>query len=69
MTLEEIRSSDKAVLTPADVAPVFGVNPQSIREADPYELGFPVSRIGTRTIIPRLPFLTFITGKEVEEDG
>ena len=69
MTLDEIRASDKAVLTPAEIAPVLGVNPQSIREADLYELGFPACRIGTRTIIPRLPFLAFITGEEVKEDG
>ncbi len=62
MTLAEIRASDKAVLTPADVAPVLGVNPQSIRAADPVDLGFPVCRIGTRTLIPRLPFLAFVEG-------
>ena len=60
MTLDEIRASDKAMLTPQDVAPVLRVNPQSIRIADPAELGFPVSKIGTRTLIPRLPFLAFI---------
>ena len=62
MTLAEIRASDKAVLTPADVAPVLGVNPQSIRAADPVDLGFPVTKIGTRTLIPRKPFLAFVEG-------
>lgn len=62
MTLDEIRASDKAVLTPADVAPVLGVNPQSIRAADPVDLGFPVTKIGTRTLIPRKPFLAFVEG-------
>lgn len=62
MTLAEIRSSDKAVLTPAEVAPVLGVKPQSIRAADPCDLGFPVCRIGTRTLIPRKPFLAFVEG-------
>ena len=57
MTLDEIRASDKPVLTPKEVAPVLGVNPQSIREADPGDLGFPVIKVGTRTLIPRLPFL------------
>ena len=57
MTLAEIRASDKPVLTPKEVAPVLGVNPQSIREADPGDLGFPVIKVGTRTLIPRLAFL------------
>ena len=62
MTLAEIRASDKAVLTPAEVAPVLGVSPQSIRVADPVDLGFPVTKIGTRTLIPRKPFLAFVEG-------
>lgn len=62
MTLDEIRTSDKAVLTPAEIAPVLGVNPQSIRAADPVDLGFPVTKIGTRTLIPRKPFLQFVEG-------
>ena len=63
MTIEEIRQSDKPVLTPADIAPVLGVNPQSIRVADPYELGFPVTKVGSRTLIPRKPFLAFVEGE------
>ena len=62
MTLDEIRNSTKDVLTPADIAPVLGVDPQSIRKADIVDLGFPVCRIGTRTLIPRKPFLTFMEG-------
>ena len=69
MTLEEIRSSDKAVLTPAEIAPVLGVNPQSIRAAEPYDLGFSVCRIGTRTIIPRLAFLAWMEGKHEDESA
>lgn len=63
MTLDEIRASEKAVLTPAEIAPVLGVNPQSIRAADPVDLGFPVTKIGTRTLIPRKPFLAFVEGR------
>lgn len=62
MTLDEIRASDKAVLTPAEIAPVLGVNPQSIRVADPVDLGFPVIKLGTRTLIPRVPFLAVMEG-------
>lgn len=67
MTLEEIKRSEKTFLTPADVAPVIGCDPQFIRivaQSAPEQLGFPVTRIGTRTKIPRVPFLRFI-GMEV----
>lgn len=64
MTLDEIRASDKAVLTPAEIAPVLGVNPQSIRVADPVDLGFPVIKLGTRTLIPRVPFLAVMEGSK-----
>ena len=60
MTLEEIKGSDKPVLTPAEIAPVLGVNPHSIRLADPADLGFPVTKVGNRTLIPRKPFLAFM---------
>lgn len=65
MTLEEIRASDKATLLPTDVAPVLGVNAHSLRiqaASGPELLGFPVIRVGTRTLIPRLPFLAYIEG-------
>ena len=60
MTLEEIRASSADFLRPEDIAPLFHCNPQGIREADPGDLGFPVSRIGTRMRIPRLAFLDFM---------
>lgn len=62
MTLDEIRQSNKTVLTPKEVAPVLGVNPQSLREADPCDLGFPVIKVGKRTLIPRLAFLAVMEG-------
>lgn len=69
MTLEEIINSDKAFLLPADIAPVLGVRPYSISLAArdyPEALGFPVTRIGKRTFIPRMSFLRFI-GEEVKK--
>lgn len=63
MTLSEIRSSDKLFLTPADIADVLGSNPQTVRVAardNPEMLGFPVTRVGKMTRIPRIPFLRFI---------
>lgn len=65
MTLDEIKKSDKLFLLPTDVAQVLGCNPHQIRMAardDPEALGFPVTVIGSRTRIPRLPFIRFIEG-------
>ena len=63
MTLDEIRSSTKEVLTPAEVAEVLGCDPQDIRvqaRMAPEKLGFPVIIIKSRTKIPRVPFLRYI---------
>lgn len=63
MTLEEIKNSDKDVLTADDVADVLGCNPHAIRLAArqrPDMLGFPVIVIRTRTKIPRIPFLRYM---------
>lgn len=66
MTLDEIKASDKLMLTPADIAPVLGADPQDIRVAarlHPERLGFPVIVIGHRTKIPRKPFLDYVMGE------
>lgn len=63
MTLDEIRASDKAVLTPADVAEVLGCDAQDVRvqaRMAPERLGFPVIIIKSRTKIPRVPFLRYM---------
>lgn len=66
MTLDEIKASDKLMLTPADIAPVLGADPQDIRiqaKLNPGRLGFPVTVIKTRTKIPRLGFLNWLEGR------
>ena len=63
MTLEQIKASDKTVLTPGDVAEVLHADAHDIRIAarqNPAGLGFPVVIIGTRTKIPRIQFLRFL---------
>ena len=63
MTLDEIKASDKSVLTPAEVAEVLGCDAQDVRiqaRTAPERLGFPVIVVKTRTKIPRVPFLRFI---------
>ncbi len=63
MTVEEMITSDKAILIPKDIAPVLQCDPYTIslmaRDC-PERLGFPVCRIGSRTKIPRLPFLKWL---------
>ena len=69
MTLDEIKRSDAVFLAPADIAEVIGCNPNFIRVAahdKPEMLGFPVCVIGTRTRIPRKPFLAFLGEGESE---
>lgn len=66
MTLDEIKSSDKVLLTAADVAEVLGVDPHGIRimaREQPERLGFPVTVVGRGghgVRIPKIPFLKFM---------
>ena len=66
MTLNEIKTSDKVMLTPADVAEALGVDAQGIRvmaHEQPERLGFQVvicGRNGRAVRIPRLAFLKFL---------
>lgn len=66
MTIEEIKASDKVLLTAAEVAEVLGVDPQGIRimaHEQPERLGFPVTVVGREgrgVRIPRIPFLRFM---------
>ena len=53
------------VMTPREAAKYLGVNPQSIRDQahrDPKAMGFDVSVIGTRVLIPRKSFFEFLRG-------
>lgn len=61
MTLEQIKASNKPFLKPADLVDVLGSNAQTIRmSARLGLLGFPVTIMGSRVKIPRVPFLQFI---------
>ena len=63
MTLEEMKASDKLLLTPAEVAPVLGSDPHTVRctaRQRPELLGFPFTFSGNRMKIPRLPFLRWM---------
>lgn len=63
MTLEEMRASDKPMLTPQDVAGVLGCDPYNINvqaREGAEKLGFPVCMIGSRVKIPRMGFLHWL---------
>lgn len=65
MTLQEIKALDREYLTPAQIAPILGCDPQDIRVAArlrPDLLGFSVSVIGTRVKVPRLAFIRWMEG-------
>lgn len=70
MTLEEIKASGETMLKPADIAPVLGCDPHTIRlqaREFPENLGFSVVVLGSRTLIPRKAFLKFM-GEETEDE-
>lgn len=63
MTLEEIKSSPKIFLSPAEVAPVLGSDPHTVRctaRQRPELLGFEFTFSGNRMKIPRIPFLRWL---------
>lgn len=67
MTIDELRTYDKEFLTPAQVAPILGVDAQDVRVAAkqaPSRIGFNVSVIGSRVKIPRRAFLNWLEGKQ-----
>lgn len=63
MTLDDIKQINREFLLPREVAEIMGCDPQDIRvtaRERPDLLGFPVCVIGSRTKIPRIPFLKFM---------
>ena len=67
MTLSEIKALDREYLTPAQIAPILGCDPQDIRVAArlrPDLLGFNVAVIGSRVKVPRLAFIKWVEGGE-----
>ncbi len=66
MTLEEARSSDKVMLTPAEVASIIHCDAHALRimaRQNPEALGFKTTVIRSRTLIPREAFLAWLSGR------
>lgn len=69
MTLEEIKKSEKDVLSPADICGVLGVDKYSINVAVKEDkkqginsFPFPTILIGSRVKIPRIAFIKAMEG-------
>lgn len=63
--IEELKTSDKAFLDAADIAPFLRCDAQDIRsqaQSDPRKLGFPVCVVGVRVKIPRDGFIQWYMG-------
>lgn len=70
MTWDEIKTSDKLILTAQDVAPVLNCDPQTLRLAVRNQkslVGFNCSMIGQTLRIPRIAFIRWMEGKETAE--
>jgi hypothetical protein len=66
MTLSDIKNIERDFLTPAQIAPILGADPNWIRwqaHEDPAKLGFPVIVIRSRVKIPKEPFIKFMMGE------
>ena len=67
MTIEELKCSNKNILTPGDIAPILECDANTIRyqaRQDIKQLGFPASKIGTRIKIPRQAFIDWYEGNK-----
>lgn len=65
-TLEEIEALECEILTCAQIAPLLGACPQTLRlqaTQRPELLGFPVIVAGNRVKIPKRPFIKFMKGE------
>ena len=66
MTIQEIKATEKAFLTCADIAPAIGSDPHALRleaRKPNSRLGFPVLLIGTRVKIPTEGFVAWYEGR------
>ena len=65
MTIEEIRLTDKMMLSPKDIGEVLGSDPGTIRltaRMAPERVGYPFTFVGNRMKVPRDGFLRWYDG-------
>ena len=73
-TIEELEAGTegKFFLVPADISGILKCDPYLISlmardEENRKKLGFPVTVIGSRTKIPKIPFINYVKGAESNE--
>lgn len=67
MTLQELKHSEKTMLSAQETASLIGMHPQTLNlKAKNNDLPFPFIRSGNRTKIPRLGLLKWL-GAEVDQ--
>ncbi|HNX82747.1 MAG TPA: hypothetical protein PKL77_11450 [Candidatus Omnitrophota bacterium] len=62
--LEILKITQEVTITPEQAAEVLQCSAQNIRDmahANPGALGFPTTCVGNRVIIPRIPFIKYLT--------
>lgn len=65
LTLDEVRASECAVISVKDAATLLACNPRTVTAALSIHGGdIPARRVGRRVVIPREPFLAWLTGGE-----
>lgn len=67
MTIDEIRATDKTMLSPNDIAEVLGSNPHTISmtaRMAPERVGYPFTFTGNRMKIPRIGFINWMEGNK-----
>ena len=65
MTFDEIRATDKMMLSPTDISEVLGSDPMTIRltaKMAPERVGYPFTFVGNRMKIPRIGFIRWMEG-------
>ena len=66
MTITDLIALETPTITPAQAGAVLSIDPNTIRwqaRDNPAALGFPVIVVKSRTYIPRMPFIRFMTGE------
>jgi len=67
MTIQDLQALDTPTITVKQASAVLGMEPLTLRwqaRDNPEKLGFPVIVAKSRTYIPRLPFIQYLTGTE-----
>ena len=70
MTIDDLRASQRAVITVKDAATLLGCDPRTVTAALSIH-GGPIRavRIGRRVVIPAAPLLAYIEGEPASDQG